>query len=544
MKKTIPKPNLLNVRKNILPSFEQLKTELHLPLLAFLVIFTVDKILLKFVGIAVIYLLHPDFKFRANLRRIPLFYLLLVGLEILKFFLFNRDFGKGHLASFSVGCIFWLMAFLAIHQFRTIVDTTDQPRIHRTLKLFFAINVAISIINLVVVIYQSGNIDPYRLIESPVYGNSTGDHIKGLFMGPSYINMMINTFFIFYFLYKKEFRLTYIAMLVTLFTTSNFCNLVLIPILLACLIFSKERRIKLSIVTFIGMMILFYLIVSPRNFKYLKDSLFVSAKHQQELALNENKALISQYKDKLENIAHEDSAAGTANAAANAKHAPAKTNAGGISSALSVDSLKLAHSADSLKKVVVALESESPDSPRIQLNLEQKFGKVLAFKETAKYLTSSPRAFLFGAGMGNFSSFLAERMSHVNEEQGSKVFEHMPIYIAPDYYNNHYKIFKTTFAMPQEFHSVKHFPSSFVNQILGEYGVVGLALFLAAYVWFFIKHYRRLSYGKYLLFLMGGFLLFDYLFEYLSVVCIFELLMLLDIPKSRTATVENAAGVN
>lgn len=537
------------MRKNILPSIERLKTELHLPLLAFLIIFTVDKILFKFIGITLIYLLHPDFKFRSNIRRIPLFYLLLVALEILKFLLFNRDFSKGHLVSFSLGCTFWLMAYLTIHQFRTIVDENDGPRIHNTLKVFFAINVCISIINLAVVIYQSGTIDPYRLIESPVYGNSTGDHIKGLFMGPSYINMMINSFFIFYFLYKKEYRLTHIAMFVTLLTTSNFCNLILIPVLLGCLIASKERQIKLNIVAFIGMMILFYLIVSPRNFRYLKDSLFASAKLQQELVLNKNKALISQYNDGLRTIARSDSAVGPANSPGGSAPAhsadSAKTGSAIVSQkpAHSEDSLQLAHSADSLKAVIAKMESESPDSPRIQLNLEQKFGKVLAFKETGLYLISSPRAFLFGAGIGNFSSFLAERMSHVNEEQGSRIFNYLPVYISPDYYNNHYKIFKTTFAMPQEFHSIKHFPSSFVNQLLGEYGVVGLLLFLLTYVWFFIKHYRRLSYGKYLLFLMGGFLLFDYLFEYLSVVCIFELLMFLDMQRSRNAA-DSTATVN
>ncbi|HVU83427.1 MAG TPA: hypothetical protein VHC50_01210, partial [Puia sp.] len=410
-------------------------------------------------------------------------------------------------------------------------DDSDGSRIHNTLKVFFAINVCISIINLAVVIYQSGNIDPYRLIESPTYGNSTGDHIKGLFLGPSYINMMINSFFIFYFLYKKEFRLTYIAMFITLLTTSNFCNLILIPVLVSCLIASKDRRINLQIIAFIGMMFLFYLVVSPRNFRYLKDSLFVSAKHQQELVLNENKALISQYTDSLKKMSPPDPATSAAHS----------TN--GLAPAHSVDSLTLAHSADSLKQIVAKLENESPDSPRIKLSLEQKFGKVQAFKETGRYLISSPRAFLLGAGMGNFSSFLAERMSHVNQEQGSRIFNHLPVYISPDYYNNHYQIFKTTFAMPQEFHSIKHFPSSFVNQLLGEYGLAGLLLFLFTYVWFFIKHYRRLSYGKYLLFLIGGFLLFDYLFEYLSVVCIFELLMLLDMQSPRK-TAENTAVVN
>ena len=45
---------------------EKVRKELFLPLLLFLLVFTIDKIVLKFAGIALLYLLHPDFHFRKN----------------------------------------------------------------------------------------------------------------------------------------------------------------------------------------------------------------------------------------------------------------------------------------------------------------------------------------------------------------------------------------------------------------------------------------------------------------------------------------------
>ncbi|MBN9379732.1 MAG: hypothetical protein J0H74_03140 [Chitinophagaceae bacterium] len=452
--------------------FAELQKKLHLPLLAFLVTFTIDKVLLKFAGIALIYILHPDFSFRKNIRKIPMFYLLLIALGIVQFVLFNKDFSKGHFVAFTLGCIFWLLAFLALHQFRTIIDSTDEPRIHQTLRVFFIINAVISMANLGAAIWHSGVIDPYRLIYVPMYGNSTGDLIKGLFSGPSFLNMMINAFLTFYFLYKKDFRMAFLAMAVTLLTTSNFCNLIFVPVLLACLLFNKDRQIKRGVAACVGMMIFFYAVIAPNNFRYLGDSLFVSKAHQREL----------------------------------------------------LEYLEKTAASDSLRRALLRLENDTS----IHLTLDQKYGKVKAFKETGAYLVSSPRAALFGAGMGNFSSFLALRMSHINKEEGSRIFNELPVYIAPEFYNNHYQIYRSTYALPKEFHSIKHFPNSFVNQLLGEYGLAGLCLFLLTYCWFFVRHYRRLSYGKYLLFLAGGFLLFDYLFEYLSVMSIFELLMLLD----------------
>ena len=479
--------------KNLLLALrEKTGKHLFLPLLLFLLVFTIDKIVLKLVGIALIYVLHPDFRFRRNIRQIPLFYLLILALELLKFLLLNRDFSQGHTVSFLVGSSFWIVSFLTVYQMRTIVDTVDKEKVNRTLTVFFLINAAISLFNLVLVMYRSHSLNPY-LMEATQFGTSTGDQIKGLFMGPSYINMMICAFFIFYFLYREKYALSFLALIVAMLTTSNFGNLIVMPILVVCLIFSKKRKIRLSIAGFLALFLIFYTMVSPSNYRYLRDSLFVPKKKQQELIAYEKKAIILEEKKQAQQMGY---------------------------SAANVDAL---------------LAQQNVKIPDSMLALTGKSGKLQSFKQTAHYLVSGPKAFIFGSGMGCFSSFLAMRMSGVNQEEGSRLFTYLPIYVAPDFRAYHYKLFRAIYSLPREFHSAKHFPNSFLNQLFGEYGFLGALIFLLTYVFFFARHFKKLTYGRYLLFLVGGFLMFDYLFEYLSVIPVFELLMFCDIHRAETA---------
>ncbi|HXB90706.1 MAG TPA: hypothetical protein VNU72_00390 [Puia sp.] len=508
--------------------------DLYLPLLVFLLVFTIDKILLKFAGIALLYLLHPDFKFRSNLRKIPLFYLLLLALEVLKFLLLNRDFSWGHTVSFLLGCVFWAISFLSLHQLRTIVDEVDKERIYRTLTVFFLINVGLSAWNLLLAMYHSGSLNPFAL-EDRNYGNSTGDLIKGLFLGPSYLNMMISSFFLFFYLYRGKIGLAFIALFVILLTSCNFGNIILVTVLIACLIFGKNRRIRLSTAGFLAVVAGFYLLITPHNLEYLRDSIFVPKKQQQELIAYEKKAIADEKAHPAENTTATTAKTGenvqgkTGKSPAAAQTAKAQTARAPLESEAAK---KPGYSAADVDALLAQPTTNIPDT---QVTLTGKAGKLQSFKQTAQYLRSGVKPFLFGAGMGNFSSFLALRMAGVNKEEGSRLFTYLPSYTAPTFRANHYRIFQAIYGLPTEFHSAKHFPNSFLNQLFGEYGLVGALLFLLTYVLFFFKRWRQLTYGRYLLFLLGGYLLFDYLFEYLSVVTVFELLMFCDIHRAESA---------
>jgi hypothetical protein len=470
---------------------------IFLPLLAFLLIFTVDKILLKFAGIALIYLLCPDFRFRKDTGKVPMFYPLLVALEILKFLLLNNDFSTGHWVSFLLGSLFWIISYLAMRQMQLIVDQVEKEKIDRTLILFFSINAVISLIDLLWAIYRSGSPNPYNF-NDPNFGNSTGDLIKGIFNGPSFLNMMINSFFLFLFLTTRRYWLALTAFLVILLTTSNFANLVLLPVLIAFVITAREKLARVWAAILLVLLPAFYFVVAPSNFRYLTNSIFVPKKQQQEMIAYEKQAILRQKEFRRKRSGH--------------------TLAYSASNVDSMLSLQL----DSMADSAVAVTG--------------KLGKLQSLKETAQYIASGPKPLIFGAGMGCFSSFLALRMSDANREEGSRLFQHLPLFISGPFRENHYKIFKAIYSLPREFHSVKHFPNSFINQLFGEYGLMGVALFLLTYVWFFVRRYRQLSYGRYLLFLLGGYLMFDYLFEYLSVVTVFELLVFLDLRRSKDSS--------
>ena len=62
-----------------------------------------------------------------------------------------------------------------------------------------------------------------------------------------------------------------------------------------------------------------------------------------------------------------------------------------------------------------------------------------------------------------------------------------------------------------------------------EYGLAGLLFFIIFYISFFLKPVRKLTYGLPILVVMLAVFGIDYWYEQLSIVILFELLMLLNI---------------
>ena len=61
-----------------------------------------------------------------------------------------------------------------------------------------------------------------------------------------------------------------------------------------------------------------------------------------------------------------------------------------------------------------------------------------------------------------------------------------------------------------------------------------MAAFVVLYLVYFLKHYKKLTYGIPLLALLLGLFFIDYWFEQLSIVILFELLLLLNIKEADT----------
>ncbi len=431
-------------------------------LIVFLLFFTMDMVVIKpIVLIAALIWLKGKISIK-NLNGYPLFYLFIPLIEVFRFCFFNGDFSKGHAVSFSLGISYWLMSLIAFLIVKNRVDKCDSDKTDNSLRIFFYINLACTLLNLLIAVLRSHSLNPYGS-EAMAFGNSTGDYMKGVFLGPSYINMFVNSFYAFYFLHKKRYWLVPLAAFAACLTGSNFANLFFIPMLILAFFIIKDRKSKIVITVSLLVFAMFYIVISKGNRNYIIDSI-----------LNDKK------KDRMENVSRLSRHAGH-------KGLPPGNVSGSF-----------------------------------------KYGKVLSFKETLDYLGTSLPHFLFGAGIGNFSSQLAVRTSDISTIKKSRLFRMMPVYVSTDFYNNHYQIFHTLYSMPPEYHSVKHQPNSFLNQLFGEYGFIGFLLFLLFYVFFFLRDYKKLSYSLYIMALLGGYLLFDYLFEYLSVVLFFELFFLLD----------------
>ncbi|MBS1584159.1 MAG: hypothetical protein JSS82_01230 [Bacteroidetes bacterium] len=422
-------------------------------LLFFLLLFPIDKVVLKpLVLLLCLGWSRKRFNWR-DIKAAPPFYLLILLPAFINFLFFNSDFSAAHFVSFTIGTLYWLMCVLAFALLHSRLKNGPDQRTNNTISFVFWVNFAVSMAGLIYTMVLSGSIDPYRSADLR-FGNSTGDYIRGIFLAPSYINMFINAMFCIYFLYGRKYLMAFMALLVACATSSNFANLVFIPVLIATLFIVEDGKARKTVALGLLFYILFYTVVSPGNLSYLRSS--VDARRRDSVEAN----LVGKFYQGDSKLMH--------------------------------------------------------------------FCKVISVVETWQYTTASHKNALIGAGMGGFSSQLALRTSGLETGSGSRLFKKLPQYSSPAFRDNHYKIFEAIYQLPPEYHSIRHFPGSTLNQLLGEYGLVGILIFAIFYLWFFLKHFKRLRYTVILLVMVCGFLMFDYLFEYLSVMVFFELFFLLD----------------
>jgi len=74
-------------------------------------------------------------------------------------------------------------------------------------------------------------------------------------------------------------------------------------------------------------------------------------------------------------------------------------------------------------------------------------------------------------------------------------------------------------------------PFSFYNQILGEFGLMGVFLFFI-YLFYIIRNWHKLTYGRILALSTLGFFILDYWFDYFSVILFLELFINLNIKEN------------
>lgn len=483
-------------------------------LLIFLLLFTNQAVItVKVLGLVLVYLLRPNLKFGLTKGRMPLFYLAIIALSVINLFFHVKDFEKNYLIAFAVGNMYWLAGFLAYHQIKLSVERSGGHKIHNTLKLYTLINLGFCLWQLVKIMLITHTINPYAPNIPFPYGISTGDKIFGVIMESCYFNIMVSAMLSIYFLFQKNFTYVLVNILCLLLSFGNMGTMIFLTALGLIFFFSLfrpwikskaapafnqwygqitvPRGIMVIIPILFLYLITFYLIVSVDNIKYVVEKIT-----QKTSTIQIQKRSVY------------DSTAAYINDAVAKK---------GIMN----DSVLLK------KKETMTLES-----------VRAFEGKKLSFKETISYLKSSPIAFVLGAGTGRFSSLSAARFALLDS---SRLFtKYLPYYSSHLYYYNHRLIHAMRMKGDPKYYATINWPDSFYNQLFGEYGILGVLIFLMFYVGYFVKRIKYWSYSMWLCVLISAFAFISYMFEALCVMVFFELLMETDV-LSNKLRIKNAS---
>ncbi|WP_158797195.1 hypothetical protein [Pedobacter sp. L105] len=549
--------------KAIILDLKGLKNKVDWTLLLFLLLFLDVKLGVKIIAILLIYSLRFNFRFGFKLKdsRLPLFYVLIVLIGIIGF-LINRSYAVPDYALvLGSGIGFWLLSILAIHQIKLAVERNDVMVIHQTILLFFLINAAFSFLKLGLIIVETHSINPYTYQGNfQKYFLGTGDYIKGVTFDTSTTNAVLNAFGIVYFLSRNNAVMLLLCMTVLLLTGSNFINLTLLFILGLLFIFKSTKDQKSLIVLCLVFLVVFMAKVSPQNNSYVIETLR-NVFHQKKIVNEEQQGPIVRITErpdqslspdeKKEKIAtlYIDSIYRTSEkvrlekerALPNLAKTAWITNDGRINvpkdDINSATFQSLTSTPVEQLQLVQFIKKHQAELP-ISGKQDQWFslpGKVISLLQTVNFFKHHSGKLIAGAGMGNFSSKLAFRVSGLGISGGYPV---KYTYINPAFLANHLDLYLNFFSKRAGLHSLTNSPFSVYDQLFAEYGLLGMLAFFTAYIYFFTRHWKVLTYGLPILIITMGVLFIDYWFEQLSILIFFELFLYLNIKESSVTTIQ------
>ena len=528
-------------------------------LLIFLLLFLNFKLIIKLAAIVVIYLLRADlrFGFRIKNPRLPLFYLLVIFIGLVNWFVSGLIGNFNYSLVMAMGILCWILCILAVHQVKLSVEKNDTVTIHRTLLVFFIINIIISLAVYASIVWETGAINAYRYQGNyQKYFIGTGDYIKGLTFDTSTTNAVLNAIGVIYFLYREKYGLVIISMAVLLMTGSNLTNFLLVCTLIFVFLFQSNKDQKTLVLVCFLMLITFLVKVSPQNNQYVttafqkvfgiqshdkvnaKAEIPITQKPDSVLTGDEQKQKFAQlYLDSIN----------AALAKKNKKTLPGPLAAMGYmqrplipGDSIHTPAFQHRHDTNAIEKKLLQFVDTVSVAEIVTTSAITKTrlpGKLIAFQQTFRYLKEHPGKLATGTGIGNFSSKLAFRATAMNVT-GS--YPARFAYINNDFRVNHLDLYAYYFAGKDDYHSVVNSPNSTYDQLLGEYGLAGLLGFLWLYIGFFVKKVSRHTAAIPLILLMLGVFFIEYWYEHLSVVIVFELLLFLNIKEITDQKIETA----
>jgi hypothetical protein len=513
-------------------------------LLLFLILFWNVKLVVKLVAIFLIYLLQLNFKFDFKIRnsRLPVFYLIVIAIGIFNWILTAGFTNVNYTIAFLTGIFFWTLCILAMHQVKLCVEQSPEAVIHRTIIAFFLLNALISISTYLIIVIKTGAINPYLYQgEYQKYFIGTGDYIRGISFDTSTTNAVLNGFGVIYFLSKKNVKMMILCMIILLMTGSNITNFLLAAVLLLMFIFKTDRDQKSLVFVCLLLLVIFLAKISPQNNSYVSTYLgnIINSEDKKSTVENllpiglrsdstftaeeRNERIATLYLDSLYRLHNE-------------KENNLIVHPVALIQKIEIPTADINSAPYQHKSIVTPVEDKMKQfiqlhSNELTLSTNENYhpklpGKIIAYKQTFDFFKQRPLKIISGTGTGNFSSKLAFKTTGLNIAGGyPKKF----IYINEFFLENHLDLYLNYFTKPDGFHSIANNPNSVYDQLLSEYGLLGLCAFFIFYVGFFLKNFKRLTYGIPLILFLSGIFFVDYWFEQLSIVVFFELLLFLNI---------------
>ncbi len=516
-------------------------------LLVFLLLFLDVKLIVKVLAIVLIYAFRFNLKFgfRSNNSRLPLFYPLIISIGIIDYFISAGFYHFNYTITFITGIFFWILAILAIHQVKLSVESHKPTVIHNTLYIFFIINAICSLLTFLIIIFKSGAINPYLYQgEYQKYFIGTGDYIKGISFDTSTTNAILNAFGVVYFLGRKKPLMVFLCMAILLLTGSNITNILLSAVLIFIFIFQNDRLQKSMMLICFFFLVVFITKVSPQNNKYLVTSvnhlLYGSSSDKQIPKLNlrvpsvPDSVLTTDERKQRIAFLYLDSLSKAEQSEMDSAHIKVKH---AVVFALPKDDINgpmFQH-----KSFITPVEQNmfgfiNEHSTSLPISSDSTFqpkfpGKILSWKQTFSFLKAHPAKMISGAGVGKFSSKIAFKTTgiHIAGSWPSKL-----IYISKTFLQNHLDLYLYYFSKSDGLHSTINSPASVYDQLIAEYGIAGTLAYFIFYIGFFAKRITVRSFCVPLIFLLSGIFFFDYWFEQLSIVILFELFLFLSIKET------------
>jgi hypothetical protein len=541
------------MERTVLVRLKEWVKGINWPLLVFLLLFLNVKLFVKLFALVFIYIIHPNFKFgfRAKESRLPLFYVGVIVIAVINWIAFRYFFSAHYNIAFFTGIAFWFLCILAIHQIKLAVEQTEPVVLHRTITAFFVLNALVSFANILLIILKIKEINPYTYQGNyQEYFLNTGDYIKGITFDVSITNAVIAAFGIIYYLFRQNIKMLLVCMLVLLLAASNTINIMLFGVLILAFIFRSTRVQKSMIVVCLMMLITFMVKISPQNMYYI-DKMY------NKMVFNKNvsfdpipvkevrittipDSLLNPYQ-KQQKIAqlYLDTLSLKLGKQYQARHIRIPEPLGMVKYELPKDSIHTSTfqpraDTDRMQQKLIFFIAQHQHSLHLatQPQTSKRIipGKVITFRQTVLFLKNHAAKVLTGDGVGNFSSKLAFRSTSLGMAGGYPL---KYAFISPDFLANHLDVYLNFFSRRTGMHSVTNSPDSVYDQLLGEYGIAGLVIFLLFYIGYFLKQRSNLCYGLPMLLFVGCVFFTDYWFEQLSIVVLLELLLLADIRENQ-----------